>query len=561
MGLAFLTIRRRILLIQAIVALAVLAMLAASFSATRSFNYFLTRSSMSHQQLDAVTTLARAADEYSEKVAAFLSTGAEQQREIARLHGTIAASFDALLRSTERERAFLVENGMPWQVEEFERVTQLHRAYWDLYTKVDALIAARLSGGHELARRVFDNEIARGLDDEFEALIAAATAEEMDEIATADRDAREVAGLLRWLTLATTLLAVLGAAVAGYFLYRSIARPIARLSAGATAMAKGDLSTRVGSHSADELGMLARQFDEMATRIQTQQDELRASHAHLEDEVKARTAELEVSNALLRDRDRSRAEFLTDISHELRTPITILRGEAEVTLRSGEAHPAAYRETLRRIADQAGELGRLTEDLLAVARSETDGMAFLSEPFDLPEVVIEAVKEAQILGGPRRVRIEAAADVAAVVRGDARRMKQTMLILLDNAVKYATSGSSVAVDARRAGANVVVKISNRGERMNADELPRLLTRAYRGHARPDRPAGSGLGLSIARWMIEKHDGSIALAPGNPDGLEVTLRFPAVADALFAEETQPARIPAVADALFAEEARSARKLVA
>jgi two-component system, OmpR family, sensor kinase len=530
MGRSVLTIRRRILLIQAIVALAVLAMFAVSFSATRSFNYFLARSSMSHQQLDAVTTLATAADEYSEKVAAFLSTGAGQQREIARLHGAIAANFDALLRFTERERAFLVENGRPWQVEEFERVTLLHRAYWDLHAKVDALIAARVSGGHELARRVFDNEIAGGLDDEFEALIAAATAGEMDEIAAADRHAREVARMLGWLTLATTVLAVLAAAVAGYFLYRSIARPISRLSASTMAVADGDLSARAGSHGSDELGLLAQRFDEMTARIKIQQEQLRASHSQLEEQVRSRTAELQVSNALLRDRDRSRAQFLTDISHELRTPITILRGEAEVTLRIGDARPAAYRDALRRIADQAEELGRLTEDLLAVARSETDGMVFLNEPFDLEHVVADAVREAQILGGPRGVRIGSAAGAGGAVRGDARRMKQTMLILLDNAVKYATPGSDVSVDVWRAGEEIGVRVRNRAERIEAEEIPRLLTRAYRGRADTNGPAGSGLGLSIARWMIEKQEGTITLAPGYPDGLEVTLCFAAIHNA-------------------------------
>ena len=528
MSRSFLTIRRRILLLQLIFGLSVLAMLAATAAATRSFNYFLARSSVSHQQLDAVTTLARAADEYSEKVAAFLSTGAEQQREIARLHGTIAASFDALLRSTERERAFLMENGRPWQVDEFEQVTQLHRVYGDLNAKIDALIAARLAGGHELARRVFDHEISRGLDDEFEALIAAATAGEMDEIAGADREAREVARRLGWPTFATTLLAVLGAGVAGYFLYRSIAGPISRLGVSAVAIGQGDLSVRVGAHGHDELGLLGQRFDEMAARIEAQQALLKASHAHLEDEVRARTAELNVSNALLRDRDRSRTNFLTDISHELRTPITILRGEAEVMLRGGETDPAAYRETLSRVVDQAGELGRLTEDLLALARSETDGMPFASEAFDLPKIVVDAVREAQVLGGARRICIEAEVGAtAAAICGDPRRMKQAMLILLDNAVKYATPGTAVAVSVSHAGGDVVAKVRSRGGRLDSDALPRLLERAYRGPSGANgKAAGSGLGLSIARWMIEKQAGSITLAPAAPDGLEVTLRFPA-----------------------------------
>ena len=120
--------------------------------------------------------------------------------------------------------------------------------------------------------------------------------------------------------------------LAGYLLYRSIVRPIGRLSAGAVAIGEA-ISLSAWAARRDELGLLARSFDEMAGTLEEQQSLLLAARANLEGQVQARTAELEEANEALRDRDRSRVRFLADISHELRTPLTVLRGEAEVTLR------------------------------------------------------------------------------------------------------------------------------------------------------------------------------------------------------------------------------------
>jgi signal transduction histidine kinase len=105
-------------------------------------------------------------------------------------------------------------------------------------------------------------------------------------------------------------------------------------------------------------------------------------------------------------------------------------------------------------------------------------------------------------------------------------MKQGVMILLDNAVKYATAGSTVTASVSRADGAVTATVRNCGERLDAAELPRLTERAYRGRKAAGGANGSGLGLSIASWMVERQRGSIALAPLDPGGLAVTLRFPA-----------------------------------
>jgi signal transduction histidine kinase len=202
------------------------------------------------------------------------------------------------------------------------------------------------------ARRRIPPDVDRLQNDEFEDLIDEAIAGEIAEVEEADGEASRLVRLLGWrigLTSAAVLFATL---LSGYLLYRSIVRPIARLSAGAVAIGEGDLSFRVGPLGADELGLLALRFDAMAARTEEQQNLLIAARSNLEVEVLARTAELQQANQALVDRDRSRVRFLADVSHELRTPLTVLRGEAEVALRGKSTGISDYREALDRIANR-----------------------------------------------------------------------------------------------------------------------------------------------------------------------------------------------------------------
>src|SRR6185436_20602039 len=182
------------------------------------------------------------------------------------------------------------------------------------------------------------------------------------------------------------------------------------------------------------------------------------ARSNLEVEVLARTAELQKANEALVDRDRSRVRFLADVSHELRTPLTVLRGEAEVTLRGKSTGVSEYREALDRIVEQAGEMARLVDDLLTLARSETDEIRFERSSLDLGELAAETVREARILGRARGVRVELAARGELAVEGDPQRMKQVLLIILDNAVKYSARGAKVAVSTDNANGRAVLSV-------------------------------------------------------------------------------------------------------
>jgi two-component system, OmpR family, sensor kinase len=200
---------------------------------------------------------------------------------------------------------------------------------------------------------LFRREIENRLDAELEDLIAAAVRDETEEVEKADREATAMTRRLTVLLAVTALLAIAAGVVTGYLLHRSLAQPIAQLTRGAIAIGQGDLEHRIGYGGRDELGLLARRFDDMAGRIREQQGLLLAARSNLEEQVCQRTEALEEANRRLREVDHLRVQFLADISHELRTPLTVLRGEAEVTLRRSLRPETVYREALARIVDQA----------------------------------------------------------------------------------------------------------------------------------------------------------------------------------------------------------------
>jgi signal transduction histidine kinase len=242
--------------------------------------------------------------------------------------------------------------------------------------------------------------------------------------------------------------------------------------------------------------------------------------------VRARTAELQVANAELRRLDHARVRFIADVSHELRTPLTILRGEAEVALRDRASGSKLYRETLRRIVDQAQDMARLIEDLMLLGRTESGDIRFHLKVLNLRDLVEEAVREAEILGQPKGIQVRADIVDAPQVRADRQRLKQVLLIVLDNAVKYSSREGTVDVRVHAEAGGAVICIRNSGAYLDADELPQLFARARRGRdAARQVAAGAGLGLAIAQSMTRKQGGDITIEKRDVDEVHVTLRLP------------------------------------
>ena len=522
------SIKRRIILFQLLIGGAILLMAGLAYLAISVTTASLGRVQWSRQQLDVTRQAAVLANRYSEQIAETLLIGAAELPDLEDARADMAAILHEARDIAQREILSLDD---PVEREQerlgLERLDLMESTFGQIDRAVDELLVLRNEGRHAEAIALFRSRIENRLDADFERLIAAAVADERGEVERVDAEAARLARALTVGTLAALGLMIATIVLLGLQLYARIARPLRILTAGTQAIERGELGHRVSYDRDDELGRLARRFNRMAEQLERERSLLDSARQDLERQVTERTCELADANLRLRQIDRQRVRFLADASHELRTPLTVLRGEAEVALR-GARPEGEYRETLERIVQQSADLTRIVEDLLFVARSEGDDIGFELQPIHLAEIVDEALAEAAVLARPSGTRFLAgtlARDM--IVMADARRLKQALLVVLDNAIKYATSVEPVELRLVREAADAVLVVRDAGPGIPPDELSFVVNRFFRGeNARVRGVGGSGLGLPIARHIVEKHGGQLRVDSEPGQGTSVTFRLPA-----------------------------------
>ena len=265
----------------------------------------------------------------------------------------------------------------------------------------------------------------------------------------------------------------------------------------------------------------------MMAELERRRSRLEHARADLEREVQERTSELRQSNETLRRVDHARRRMFADISHALRTPLTVIRGEAEVTLRGRECKSREYRGALQRIVETTAQLNKLVEDLLQLARSEA--AVLHAEPSDIVanRLVAEVADDAKALAAARDIRVTVVAPPEAIhIRGDADRLRQLLLILIDNATHYTPSGGEIAIGLGADERYAVVSVSDTGIGIPAEELDLVPGRFYRGSNVMDlAPSGAGLGLHVAQSIAEAHAGKIAVTSELGRGTTVRVSLP------------------------------------
>jgi signal transduction histidine kinase len=314
----------------------------------------------------------------------------------------------------------------------------------------------------------------------------------------AERD-RSLAALGTTL-IASILLATLVAFGVGWVLSGVTLRPINRITQtaaeiGAESGANEFALTRRVDYSGpnDEIGQLARTFNTMLARLQE--------------------AYQRVSQALGMQR-----EFVSDVSHELRTPLTTLRGNLALLSKQPPPPEAEREDILSDMVEESDRLIRLVNDLLVLARADA-GRSLLKEPVPVRSLIEEACRQARNLDQGREI-VEAAAEVS--VLGDKDALKQILLILLDNAVKY--SVGTIRVGAEAADGQVLIRVQDGGPGIPAEALPHLFDRFYRGEAGMAVP-GFGLGLPIAKALAGGQGGTIVVESQPGSGSLVSIRLP------------------------------------
>ena len=245
---------------------------------------------------------------------------------------------------------------------------------------------------------------------------------------------------------------------------------------------------------------------------------------------------LQEAHRKLKALDHSRSRFFADISHELRTPLTVIRGEAEVTLRGKEKPISEYRTTLERIVQLSNQMNKLVGDILFLARSESGALEVELQSASLSGILDEVCQETNILARSRSMSAtREGVSHTVIVQGDPERLKQACMILTDNAIKYGRTGGKIVIRLETKNGKAQMIIADGGLGIPEEDLPHVFKRAYRGwRGRPSAVGGAGLGLPIAKWIAEAHNGTISIVSTINRGTTVTLELP-----LYESQTSPA----------------------
>ena len=290
--------------------------------------------------------------------------------------------------------------------------------------------------------------------------------------------------------LLVSLGAVIASVVVAAILTSSLFRPLEDIATAARQITRADdLSRRVPySNRTDEIGDLARALNQTLERLER----------------------------LFRSQQR----FLADVSHELRTPLTSVRGNLDLMRRMGEYDP----ESMAVIQDEIERMSRLLGDLLLLARADTGGLPLRHEPVELDNVLFEVYRQISRIEKPVSVELTSVDQV--VILGDEDRLKQLLLNLVDNALKYTPPGGTVRLSLSKDKGWAQLVVSDTGIGIPPEDLPHIFERFYRvDKSRARAQGGSGLGLAIAKWIVQAHGGGIQVESTVGQGTTFTVTLP------------------------------------
>jgi signal transduction histidine kinase len=298
--------------------------------------------------------------------------------------------------------------------------------------------------------------------------------------------------LLPRLTLAG-LSAGLVAVVVATLLAARITNPIAQMTRASERMAHGDLSQRVGGEGSDEIGMLASAFNQMSEQVSR-------------------------SNRAMRD-------LLANVSHDLKTPLTSIRGFSQALVDGLARDGDEAREMAGAITDEAERMRHLVDDLLYLSEIESGSIALEFADTDIPNLLSETAGRFRYAAAERNVTVVVeGSDIVAPV--DARRIEQAFTNLVDNALRFAPAGSDIVLRTSRAGDDVRVDVHNDGEPIPEDQIPMLFDRFYRTEQSRSGEKHTGLGLAIVRELTQAHGGNVSVTSSSDGGSTFTLVLPA-----------------------------------
>jgi two-component system, OmpR family, sensor kinase len=299
------------------------------------------------------------------------------------------------------------------------------------------------------------------------------------QVGTSLREQKEGLRRLLFTLLLAGPLAVAVALGGGWFLASRALRPVQGITQAAQRIAAGDLSQRLAaSRSNDEIGRLAGTFNDMIARLETSFREIQ--------------------------------RFSADASHELRTPLTVMKGETELALRRPRS-PEDYRAVLESNLEEIDRMTRIVDDLLFLSRADLGDIRMERRPVRLDALLEDIQRQAAILGQEQHVELVTTSIEPVTVIGDELRLRELVLNLVQNAVKYSHAGGKVELTLTQSDGTARLCVSDQGIGISPEAVGHIFDRFYRSdEARAHSPKGTGLGLAICKWIAETHQGHITV---------------------------------------------------
>ncbi len=351
--------------------------------------------------------------------------------------------------------------------------------------------------------------------------------------AQAEISARRALRLAFVSLLTSVALALLLFFALGTRLSRHLNQPLERLLAGTDRIARGDYSQGIPETGSTEFANLARRFNRMARAVQQAETRQRQLQDATEDRVRERTAQLEEVVNQLQEAEGRQQRFVMDISHELRTPTTTILGEAELALRASPGDDPR-RQNLEHIVECCRALSSRIDDLLMLGRGHHAlvSVRLQSQPLGAVYAHVAERIQRQVSHHPVTLTVKPLemGDPADAGRWtllvDLDKLDLVCRIVTENALQYRCDSRELELRGRVIEEQLQIELTDQGLGLQPDEADRLFERHFRGRAaRAQRPDGLGIGLPIARSLMQAHDGEIRLEPNQPRGTRVILSLP------------------------------------
>lgn len=409
------------------------------------------------------------------------------------------------------------------EAEELEHFNKLELLAEEIIRGSELVRVAVEKNQQDVARAALGKLRSYEVEGSFIQLIDEALAEELREVRETQIVAQELNTILTRLLSLIFLCFVFSGAFLLYTTWRALTHRLLTFENATGAYQSGDFSFRVANNIEDEFSGLATALNNMASEVESQRQREKNTLENLEAIITSRTQELRTSNEKLETISETRKQFLADISHELRTPLTIIQGETDLALRESSTTPEQFRIALRRVKEQTVHTTRFVQDLLFVARAEDGKAPIHKRPVSIVPLIIDICDDFAVITEERNIDIVRSYpehDIVADV--DASKIKQVITILLDNAVRYSYSDSTIEVSIQDRKTHLVIEMKDTGIGLKYNESSQVFSRFYRGSEGSGKATGTGLGLPVAKAILDAHGGTISLQGESGEGSTATV---------------------------------------